>query len=84
MPEKILKDAFTGDEENPYEESDPRYHTRRVKAALQTLREHLREDIAKVDEPRAEALFETAAEVLGGLLKAFEHYEGREEEAWQK
>ncbi|HEX6385275.1 MAG TPA: hypothetical protein VF177_11445 [Anaerolineae bacterium] len=37
----------------------------------------------KVNDPKAEALFETAAEVLGGLKTAFEHYEQSSEEAWQ-
>jgi hypothetical protein len=40
-------------------------------------------DVGNVEEPRAEALFETTAEVLGGLKKAFEHYEEKSEEAWR-
>jgi len=35
----------------------------------------LREDIKKVDEPQLKAMFETSAEVLGGLRKAFQDYE---------
>jgi len=31
----------------------------------------LRQDISKVDDPKAKALFETSAEVLRGLAKAF-------------
>jgi hypothetical protein len=42
---------------------------------LSELVDHLRRDVAKVDEPRAQALFETAAEVLLGLRKAFADYE---------
>jgi hypothetical protein len=58
-----------------YPESDPRYHTANVKSLLDELVHHLREDVAKVNEPKAQALFETSAEVLSGLHTAFEHYE---------
>jgi hypothetical protein len=43
---------------------------------------HAREDVAKVTDPKAQALFETAAEVLNGLAKAFEDFEQRREKAW--
>ena len=39
--------------------------------------------IGKVDEPQLKAMFETAAEVLGGLKKAFHDYEQKKEKAWQ-
>jgi hypothetical protein len=65
-------------------QSDPVRHTMQVRARLTGLAEHLREDVAKIDEPRAMALFETAAEVLLGLAKAFEDYERGEEAAWQR
>lgn len=63
--------------------SDPTFHTKRLKGEIQDLIDHLREDVGHVDEPRAQALFETAAEVLGGLKKAFDHYERKNEEAWR-
>lgn len=64
-------------------EDDPRLHTQHVRTKLAALMDHLREDIGKVDDPKAQALFETTAEVLGGLLRAFEHYEqGRP--AWRR
>ena len=44
---------------------------------------HLREDVGKVMEPKAQALFETSAEVLTGLVKAFDDYEKKSEEAWR-
>jgi hypothetical protein len=46
--------------------------------------EHAREDVSKVRDPKAEALFETTAEVLVGLRKAYEDFEQRNEEAWKK
>ena len=45
--------------------------------------EHLREDVGKVAEPKAQALFETSAEVLSGLVKAFNDYEKKSEAAWR-
>lgn len=65
-------------------QSDPIRHTTQVRDRLTGLAEHLRQDVTKIDEPRAMALFETAAEVLLGLAKAFEDYERGEEEAWRR
>jgi hypothetical protein len=64
--------------------ADPLVHTKRLKDEMQDLIEHLREDVGHVEDARAQALFETSAEVLGGLQKAFEHYEQKNEEAWQE
>jgi hypothetical protein len=44
---------------------------------------HLRKDVGRVAEPKAQALFETSAEVLIGLVKAFGDYEKKTEKAWQ-
>jgi hypothetical protein len=62
---------------------DPKHHTRNMQKALQGIKDHLREDIEKVDEPQLKAMFETAAEVLGGLQKAFHDYERKNETAWR-
>ena len=48
---------------------------------IDELVQHPREDIRKFDEPKAQAMFETSAEVLLGLKKAFEDYEEGGEEA---
>jgi hypothetical protein len=45
--------------------------------------DHLRADVDEVDDPRARALFETSAEVLTGLKKAFGDYERKSEKAWR-
>jgi hypothetical protein len=65
-------------------ESDPRVHTKKMQKRLKELQDHLREDIEKVDEPQLKAMFETAAEVLGGLMKAFDDYERKNEPAWRR
>jgi hypothetical protein len=61
--------------------NDPKAHARNVGRALDELVNHLREDIQRFREPKAQALFETGAEVLMGLRKAFEHYETSAEPA---
>jgi hypothetical protein len=70
--------------DNPFPESHPCHHTRKVKDRLDDLKDHLRADVKKVDDPRAQALFETAAEVLGGLGNAFADYEKGNEAAWRE
>lgn len=62
---------------------DPRHHTQKMQKALRDIRNHLREDVEKVDEPQLKAMFETSAEVLGGLEKAFRDYEQKNEKAWR-
>ncbi len=65
-------------------ENDPRHHTQKMAQRLQDTITHLREDVKKVDEPQAKAMFETSAEVLAGLVKAFKDYEQKSEAAWRK
>ena len=55
-----------------------------MKKRLQETVTHLREDIQKVDEPQLKAMFETSAEVLSGLIKAFSDYEKKNEAAGRK
>ena len=64
-------------------ESDPRHHTQEMKACLREIVDHLPRDIDKVDEPQLKAMFETSAEVLGGLTKTFSDYERQNENAWR-
>lgn len=44
----------------------------------------LRSDIGRMEDPQFKALFETAAEVMIGLSKAFRDFEKKEEPAWRK
>ena len=64
-------------------QTDPRRHTANIKQSLVSTIGHLREDVNLVEDPRAKALFETSAEVLTGLVTAFEHYEQGSEPAWK-
>lgn len=67
----------------PNNEKDPRYHAQNIQRMLREVMDHAREDVSKVDDPKAQALSETTAEVLGGLATAYEHYLQRSEEAWR-
>jgi ferric iron reductase protein FhuF len=62
---------------------DPHYHTQKMQKVLQETKYHLREEIEKVDDPQLKAMFETSAEVLDGLIKAFRDYEAKNESAWR-
>ena len=66
-----------------FPEDDPRHHTIRLKTMLREVADHARQDVGKVEDPKAKALFEVTAEVVGGLVTAFEHFERRTEEAWR-
>ena len=61
----------------------PSWQLQKIKAQVRQLIDHLREDVGKVTEPKAQALFETSAEVLTGLVKAFDDYKKKSEEAWR-
>jgi hypothetical protein len=63
---------------------DPRHHVQKMQKALADVQVHMREDIDKVDEPQFKAMFETSAEVLGGLIKALDDYSKKNEAAWRK
>jgi hypothetical protein len=64
-------------------ENNPSHHAQKIKAQMRQLIEHPRADVGKITEPKAQALFETSAEVLTGLVKAFDDYEQKSEEAWR-
>jgi hypothetical protein len=61
----------------------PREHAQHIATMLQQAQQECREDIGRINDPKAQALFETVAEVVGGLLKALEHYQKGSEPAWQ-
>ena len=66
-----------------YGERDPRHHTAKLKQVLRDVANRAREDLGKVSDPRAQALFETTAEVMIGLQKAYQDFEDRSEQAWK-
>ena len=61
----------------------PQQHAQRIAQMLQQAQQECRADIGRISDPKAQALFETVAEVLGGAMKALEDYQKRSEPAWQ-
>ena len=66
-----------------HSENDPRHHTLKLKKMLNDTAAYAREDVSMISDPKAQALFETTAEVLKGLVKAFDDFEEKREAAWK-
>ena len=60
----------------------PSEHTQKVQKMMKDLVDHLRSDIEIIQNPQEKAIFETSAEVIGGLVKTLEHYQNKTEPAW--
>ncbi|WP_068467520.1 hypothetical protein [Candidatus Protochlamydia phocaeensis] len=65
-------------------QNSPYHHAKNMQQRLKETTEQLREALKNVDEPQFKAMFETSAEVLNGLIKAFEDYKNKHEQAWKK
>lgn len=63
--------------------ADIEHHSAHMQELLNGVVTHARQDIEKVDDPRFQALLETAAEVAIGLKIAFKHYSEKSEPAWK-
>jgi hypothetical protein len=53
---------------------DPFEHAANIERMLRGVRNHVSDDIERVDDVRALVLFETACRVLDGLIGAFEQF----------
>lgn len=67
-----------------YPPSEPRRHLTMLQEMLTDVVERAREGVEQTDEPKAQALLETLAEVCTALVTTIEHYEGQSEPAWQR
>ena len=63
--------------------SNPKEHTANIRKEFRMLIDHLRKDVQRITDPAAKALFETSAEVISGLEKAFCDYETENKPAWK-
>ena len=63
--------------------TDTRSAFRTTQENLDKLIQEVRRNAETATEPKAQALFETTAEVLIGLRKAYEDYGTGKEKAWQ-
>jgi hypothetical protein len=78
----INKEGQTG-MQNTEANMRPTEHAQHIAQILQQAQQECRADIGRIDDPKAQALFETVAEVVGGLLKALEHYQAGSEPVWK-
>ena len=58
-------------------------HAQRIAQMLEQAQQECRADIGRIEDPKAQALFETIAEVLGGAMKALTDYQYKSESVWQ-
>lgn len=63
--------------------SDPAAHCENLGRQLGEVANHLRQDVARVDDPQFKALCETSAEVVDALRTSFRHYAAQSEPAWR-
>ncbi|HSQ41437.1 MAG TPA: hypothetical protein VLM37_04070 [Fibrobacteraceae bacterium] len=54
-----------------------------ISKEIDDLTKRIRKEIGKEDYPKADAMFETSAEVLLGLKKAYDDFLKHEERAWR-
>ncbi len=61
----------------------PQQHAQRIANMILQAQQECRADIGRINDPKAQALFETLAEVLGGAMKALNDFQARNEPPWQ-
>lgn len=59
--------------------SNPLEHAKNIEEILSSLKLLCRSELHVFEDPKAKALLETSAEVLGGLEKAFHDFQGKGE-----
>lgn len=63
--------------------SNPIVHINNIKNHLKEIVDHLRTDVEKISDLKCQAMFEVSAEVIIGLIKAFDDYKNKNEKAWK-
>jgi len=58
-------------------------HAQQIAQLLKQAQQECRADIGRIEDPKAQAMFETIAEVLGGAMKALTDYQNKNESVWQ-
>ena len=62
---------------------NPIQHVLDIRQRILSVVQQARASVNEVGEPRAQALFETTAETLKGLAKAYEDYNAGAEDVWR-
>ena len=68
---------------NSTPENNPIRHTQKIKTQMRQIINQLRADVGNITEAMARALFETSAEVLASVVKAFDDYQNKSRKAWR-
>lgn len=63
---------------------NPLEHAKNLEDILSSLKSLMRSEIGVFHDPKAKALLETSAEVLGGLEKAFHDFVMKDEDVWKE
>ena len=58
-------------------------HAQHIAQLLKQAQLECRADIGRIDDPKAQVLFETIAEVLGGAMKALRDFQNKNESVWK-
>lgn len=61
---------------------NPKEHAQHIEKYISDLKHLCQEDTRLVTDPKAKALFETAADILDGLEKAFSDYQSENFGGW--
>ena len=65
------------------QQMSPREHAERIAHLVHEAADEAKADIERVNDPKAQALFETVREVLNGTSKALEDYAQQREPVWR-
>lgn len=63
---------------------NPIEHAKNIEDILSSLKSLMRNEIQVFHDPKAKALLETSAEVLGGLEKAFHEFVMKDDDVWKE
>jgi len=63
--------------------TNPVDHAKKIETILESLQGHCRSESLLFTDPKAKALYETAADVLDGLQKAFHDFSLKKDEIWK-
>lgn len=67
---------------SPINSFNAKEHAQNIAQQIYELKRYCHEETHEVTDPKAKALFETTAEVLAGLEKAYSDYQAENEGAW--
>jgi hypothetical protein len=82
MISQQCKEALMAQANTTTTTGNPRQRAAELAGRMRDLQSELRVGSRQAGDPKAQALFETLAEVLGGTMQALDDYRDRREPAW--